>query len=72
MPDADATHNRLRQHLADTGISERELARRLGWTQARLQRRMVGDVELTITELTEIAETLGVPATRFLPEQVAP
>lgn len=42
------------------GLSRLELARRLGWGRMQLQRRLAGDAQLTVAELQEIADTLGV------------
>jgi transcriptional regulator with XRE-family HTH domain len=58
------------------GISQRELARRLGWSQPYAWRRLSvhenADVEFTPSELEAIADALGVPVTRFLPSATEP
>lgn len=52
------------------GLSQTALAIKLGWPQPRLSRRLTDGktgVAFTVTELTAIAEALGVPVTQFLP-----
>jgi transcriptional regulator with XRE-family HTH domain len=55
-----------RQHL-----SQRELARRIGWSQQYLWRRLSAhenaDGEFTPSELEKIAAALDVPVAQFLP-----
>lgn len=57
--------------LTRQSISQRELARRLDWSQQYLWRRLSAhenaDMELTPSELEAIAAALDVPVTKFLP-----
>lgn len=52
-------------------VSQRELARRLGWSQQYTWRRISqherADKEFTPSELERIAEALAVPVAHFLP-----
>lgn len=68
-PDDVAVGARIRQVLEELGISGNELAKRLGWPQSNVSRRLLGKTPTTVPELREIAETIGVPATRLLPDQ---
>lgn len=58
------------------GISQREMARRLGWSQQYAWRRLSvhenADVEFTPSELERIAAALDVPVTTFLPSATEP
>ncbi len=55
----------LRAELARQRLSQRELAKRLGTSQAWVSRRLVGEVEPTPEEISQIAGALGVPASKF-------
>lgn len=57
---------RLRALLAARGISEAELARRLGFTQSYVSRRMRGAVAWDVADLTRITGHLGVPVSDLL------
>lgn len=62
----------IRKILDEREISYSELARRLGWGRMQVQRRLAGEVDLTVTDVEEIAAVLGVPVTQFIGgEQVA-
>jgi transcriptional regulator with XRE-family HTH domain len=54
--------------LKEQGLSRRELARRIGWGRMRTQHLLSGNTRLGVTDLQEIATALGVPVSRFLPE----
>ena len=69
--DGEAVRLALIAYLDVEKISQRELARRLGWTQPRVQRRIVGDARISVQDLHDIAAALDVPVTRFLSEQPA-
>ena len=59
--------------LQERGISKSELARQLGWSRMQVQRRLLGESQLTVAELEWIAHILDVPLSYFLPtsERVA-
>ena len=52
-------------------VSQRELARRLGWNHVHTHRRISGKGSLSVAVLHEIAAALDVPITRFLGETEA-
>lgn len=58
--------------MAEMGITQEVLAKRVGWNQQRLSRRLAVDgksfVAFTAGELVVIATALGLPPTRFLPD----
>lgn len=53
--------------LAELGVSQRELARRLGWTQPRIQGRLSGEIAITVADVEAIAAALGISADRIIP-----
>jgi len=55
--------------LARKRISVSEAARRLGWGQMVLQRRVVGERAFEAEELALLARLLDVPIERFFPGQ---
>ena len=63
----------IQELLDERGINKSEFARQLGWGRMQVHRRLVGDADLTITEVEHIAAVLGVPLSYFLPavERVA-
>jgi len=58
----------VRAEMARQRVSQVALAERLGWIQQRLSRRMTGEVPFAVPELSAVADELGVPITKFLPE----
>lgn len=60
--------SRVRDAMAERGITGVELAKRLGVTQPYMSRRLTGAVEFRASELESVARALGVPLTRLLPE----
>jgi transcriptional regulator with XRE-family HTH domain len=55
------------------GVSQANLAKTLGWAQARLSRRIAPNTKvlpLDVAELAEIAEVLQVPVIQLFPESV--
>lgn len=62
----------VRAELARGNMSAAEMARRLGWSQAYLQRRLGTRsqvaLDFTIPELALIAAELGIPLSQLLPE----
>lgn len=59
---------KIRAELENQGISARELARRIDVTQSYLWARMNGDVEFRTGDLEKIADALGVPVSKFMPD----
>lgn len=57
----------IRQEMSLRGISQRQLARLVGWDHVYTHRRISGAVEITVPELEAIAAALGVPVTALLP-----
>jgi transcriptional regulator with XRE-family HTH domain len=53
--------------LTRQGLSQRALARKLGWSQQYLWRRLAGTFPLSTTDLEDVAAALGVPVTKLLP-----
>lgn len=54
------TGPRVRELMRRENLSQRELADALGLSQAAIYRRLAGDVDFTITQLTVTADRLGV------------
>ena len=50
----------IRAEMARQRLSQKELARRLGWSRAALSRRLTGGTSWSIDEADKIAELLGV------------
>ena len=57
--------------LDERDISQTELALRLGWGRMRVQRRLTGKADISVGELEEIADVLGIPASRLLGQVAA-
>jgi len=59
--------------MAQQGLSQREMARRLGWSQQYFWRRIAGKHEFSASDLEQVARVLDVPVDRFLraPERAA-
>lgn len=55
----------VRAELARQRISGVRAAKRLGWTQNYIQRRLSGTVPFDVADLQAMAELLDVPVTRF-------
>lgn len=60
--------NEVRVEMARQRLTQRELAERLGLSQAQISERMCGTVPLRLPELEAIAGVLGVSPAKFLPE----
>ena len=54
----------VKEYLSEQGITQRELAERLGISPSVLSKRLNDDISLK--ELSEIADALGVPYTRIV------
>lgn len=59
----------LRAELGRQQMQQRELATRLGKSQAWVSRRVTGEVALTASDLREIAQAFGVPASHLLADE---
>ena len=62
----------VRAEMGRQGITQTALAKRLGWLQNRLSRRIATDgkhplVSFTVGELIAVAAELHVPVMQFLP-----
>jgi len=53
--------------MARQGLSQQQIADRLGWTQRRVSRRLTGDRPIDASELEQLAAALGVPVARLIP-----
>lgn len=71
---SQAVRASITAELTRQAISQRELARRVGFSQQYLWRRLSdaerADLEFTPSELERIADALGVPVAQFLPAPV--
>lgn len=56
----------IRAELGRQDLSHANLASSLGWTEAKLSRRLGGKVAFRLTDINAIARTLGVKPTQFL------
>lgn len=63
----ELTAGELRAQLARRRISASELARRIGWKQPYMARRIDGRVALDMDDLELIARALGVAVAQLLP-----
>lgn len=61
-----------RSQLAVQRISVSEAARRLGWGQTVLQRRVMGEIGFEASELARFAALLDVPIEQFFPARNIP
>jgi transcriptional regulator with XRE-family HTH domain len=68
MTHAELIRRKVRAELAFQEISGRQLCQRIGMSQSAFAARLTGQVELKISELQVIADALGVPLAKFLPE----
>jgi len=55
-------HVRVSEHVNLEGLSASELARRLGWHEARAQRILRGETTITGDDIEAIAKVLRKPA----------
>lgn len=58
--------------LGRRAMSQRELARRLNWSQTYLSMRLRGKYDFTVIELQAIAVALGVPLSALIPTDDTP
>jgi len=67
MPLDEVTRDAINAELGRRRMSQRALARELGWSQTYLRLRLSGRYPLTTRDIQAIADALGMPVTRFLP-----
>ena len=63
----DVTAN-VRAEMARRRLKQEDVAPLLGLTQSAMSRRLVGDVEFSVSELRKLADVLQVPASTLLGE----
>lgn len=56
----------IRSHMARQRVSQLELARRLGFSQSKVSRRLSGDFPITVDELESFARVLGITVADLL------
>jgi transcriptional regulator with XRE-family HTH domain len=56
----------IRAELGRQHVSQKVLARALGWSQVKLSRRMSGRVPWAVADIESIASVLDVPRSQFL------
>jgi transcriptional regulator with XRE-family HTH domain len=66
-PNAMAVARRVREVLADTGVSANKVAADLGWTQSYIARRMSGAVPFSAADLIQISRELCIAPTLLMP-----
>jgi predicted transcriptional regulator len=50
----------IRAEMVRQDLSQWEVANRIGWRQQKLQRRLAGSVDMTISDLELITEAVGI------------
>ena len=73
-PSADTLAGRIAQQIraemVRQGITQQELAAKLGWTQRRVSYRLTADHPIDATEVEQVAAALGVPVSALIgPEE---
>lgn len=66
MPHTTAVADNIRAEIARRGKNQIHIAEVLGITRQAVSRRLRGDVEFRASEVTAIADYLGVPASVLL------
>jgi transcriptional regulator with XRE-family HTH domain len=61
----------IRDKLRDAKISQESAAASLGLSQQAVSRRLSGEVDFSLTELTVVAELLSVPLSELLDRPAA-
>lgn len=57
----------IRVMMTRRRVSARQLADSLGWSASGLSRRLTGQIQITLTDLEDIADALGVPVADLMP-----
>ena len=65
------TGRNVRAEMARAGVSQIDLAERVGLSQSGLSKRLRGVVPFDVNELDAIATALGVPVVSLLPQPEA-
>ena len=65
------TGRNVRAEMARAGVSQIDLAERVGLSQSGLSKRLRGVVPFDVNELDSIATALGVPVVSLLPQSEA-
>lgn len=60
----------IRVAMTRRRISARQLAEQLGWSPSGLSRRLTGQIQITLSDLEQIAEALGVPIGDLMPGSI--
>jgi transcriptional regulator with XRE-family HTH domain len=68
----DYVAEEIRAQLARKRISAREAARRLGWHQSQIHRRMTGTQAIGVEHLHQLACLLDIPVEQFFPPRTLP
>lgn len=68
---AERVAGEVRAAMGRNRTSQSVLAPAIGLSQAALSRRLRGEVEFTVTELSAIAGYFGIPLTDLLPQPQA-
>jgi transcriptional regulator with XRE-family HTH domain len=64
----EAVSRRVKQALAEQGVTGVELARRMSVTQSYVARRLAGRVPWTTADLVLVGRAIDVPVVELLPE----
>jgi transcriptional regulator with XRE-family HTH domain len=62
----DHVASEIRAELGRRNLSQHHLARGIGWTDAKLGRRLNGQVPWSVADVELIASVLDVPRSQFL------
>lgn len=65
------TADTVRAELARRQIPGRAMSTALGWSERTLRRRLAGEVEFTVSELTQVARFLDMSPADLLPAEPA-
>lgn len=64
----EAVAAEVRAEMGRQRLTGRAIARRLGWSDFYISRRLRGEVPFNINELAALAAVLEVPVTAFIPD----
>lgn len=67
MSTAERVASTIRAEMARRRIDQGVVARRLGVSRPSVSRRLSGTTELTVSELVEVADLLGVAPAELIP-----